>query len=91
MEYLCFLVTHDGVTNINRKIEAIANMNPPTSQKEVRKFISVINYCCNMWPRRLHTLASLIFFMSIRQKFEWKQVEYESFGEIKRIMARDTL
>ena len=33
MEYLGFWVTRDGVKPINRKIEAITNMAPPTSRK----------------------------------------------------------
>ena len=44
MEYLGFWVTCDDVKIINIKIEAITNMNPPTSQKEVRQFIGIINY-----------------------------------------------
>ena len=35
MEYLCFRVTHDVVKPINTNIEAITNMNPPNSLKEV--------------------------------------------------------
>ena len=30
MEYLDFWVTRDGVKPINRKIESITNMEPPT-------------------------------------------------------------
>ena len=33
MEYLGLWVTRDGVKAINRNIESIANMAPPTSQK----------------------------------------------------------
>ena len=44
MEYLDFWVTCNGVKPINRKIEAISNMNSPTYQKEVRNFIRVLNY-----------------------------------------------
>ena len=33
MECLVFWVTHNGVKSINKKIKAITNMNPPTSQK----------------------------------------------------------
>ena len=33
MEYLGYWVTHDGVEPMNRKIEAITNMKPPTSRK----------------------------------------------------------
>ena len=39
---------------INKKMESITNMNPPTSRKEVRKSIGVIILYRNMWPSRLH-------------------------------------
>ena len=35
MEYLGFWVKRDGVEPINKKIEAMKNMKPPTYQKEV--------------------------------------------------------
>ena len=56
MEYLGFWMTCDGAIPINIKIEEITNMNPPTSQKDLQKFMGVINYYRNMWPRWSHTL-----------------------------------
>ena len=44
MEYLGLGVTRDGVKPINKKIEAITNIKPPTSPKRVQTFIGVINY-----------------------------------------------
>ena len=44
-----------------------------------------------MWPRRSHTLSALTILTSIKCKFKWAQVEQDSFYEIKRIVARDTL
>ena len=73
------------------KIEAIANMAPPNSRKEVRKFISVIHYYHNMWPMRSHTLAPLTIVTYMNRKFKWEKVEQDAFDEIKRIVARDTL
>ena len=91
MEYLGFRVTHDDIKPINRKIEAITNMKPPTSRKEVRNFIGVINHYRNMCPRRSHTLAPLTRLTSIKRKFKWAQAEQDDFKKIKRIVARDTL
>ena len=91
MEYLGFWVTRDGIKPINKKIEAMINMAPPTSRKEVQKFIVVINYYRYMWPRRSHTLAPLTRFTSINRKFKWTEVEQDAFNKIKRIVARDTL
>ena len=73
------------------KIEAITNIAPPTSQKEVQNFIGVINYYRYIWPRRSHTFAPLTKLTSIKRKFKWKKVEQDAFEEIKRIVARGTL
>ena len=66
-------------------------MKPPTSRKEVRTFIDVINYYRNMWPRRSHMLAHLTRLTSIKRKFKWTQVKQVAFEEIKRIVARGPL
>ena len=55
---------------MNRKIEAIYNMKPPTYQKEVQKFIGVIDYYRYMWPRLLYVLASLTKITSIKNKIK---------------------
>ena len=91
MEYLGFWVTRDGVKPINRKIEAITNILPPTSRKEVRKFMGVINYYHNMWPRRSHTLLPLTKLKYIKRNFKWTKVEQDAFEKIKRIVIRDNL
>ena len=79
IEYLGFWVTRDGIKSINRKIEAITNMKPPTSWKEVRKFRGVINYYRNMWPRRSHTLLPLTKSTSNKRKSKWTQFRQDDF------------
>ena len=66
-------------------------MAPTTYQKEVRKFIGVINYYCIFWPRRSHMISPLDKLTSIKRNFKWTQVEKDTFDKIKRIVARDTL
>ena len=73
------------------KIEAITNMKPPTSPKEVRKFIGVINYHQNMWPRHLYTLVPSTILTYSKKKFKWMQVEQYAFKVTKRIVALNTL
>ena len=43
MKYLGFWVMCDGEKPINKKIEAIENMKPITSQKQVQQFIGAVN------------------------------------------------
>ena len=74
MEYLGFQVTRDGVKPINKNIKAMANTNPPTSQKEVKTFIGVVNYYHDIWPRRSHTLGPLTKIVSNKRKFVQKKL-----------------
>ena len=69
MEYLGFWVNRNGIKLINKNIEEMTNTNPPTSQQPVKKFIGVVNYYHNMWPRRSHTLAPLTKIMSNKGNF----------------------
>ena len=66
-------------------------MKPPTSPKEVRKFIGVINYHQNMWPRHLYTLVPSTILTYSKKKFKWMQVEQYAFKVTKRIVALNTL
>ena len=91
MEYLAFWVTRDGVEHINTNIESITNTKPPNYRKQVRNFIGVINYYCDMWPRRSHTLATLTKITPNKKKFKWKNVEQDDFDKIKQIVARNNL
>ena len=66
-------------------------MKPPTPQKEVQKFIGVINYYHNMWTKRSHTLEPLNKLKSIKKKYKWTKAEQDAFEKTKQIMARSTL
>ena len=44
-----------------------------------------------MWPRQSHTLEPLTKLTSIKRNFKWIQVKQDTFEEINRIVARDTL
>ena len=62
-------------------------MNPPTSLKEVKTIIGVINYYHNMYPRRSHALAFLTRLTYLKWKFKCTQVEQDPFNVIKPIVA----
>ena len=65
-------------------------MSPPTSIKGARNFMGVVDYYCNMWPRRSHTL-SLLTRITSKKKIEWTEVEQDAFETNYRTVAYDTL
>ena len=67
MEYLGLWVTRYGIKPMNRKIEAITNIKPPTTRKEVRNLIGVIKYYRNMCPPRPH--IAVIFYYTYKLSY----------------------
>ena len=66
-------------------------MKPPNPQKEVHKFIGVVNYYHDMYERRSHTLVPLANIMPSIVKFKCSKIKQDYFDEIKRVVAHDTL
>ena len=89
MKYSGFWVTSDGVKPTNIKIEAITDMKPTTYQKEVRQFMDVVNYYCNIQPRTSHAIAPLTIISPNKRNSKWTKTKQNAFDEVKRIMDRD--
>ena len=60
MEYLSFWVTRTGIQRVNKQLEAIVNMTPPKTQKQVCSSIGLVNYYMDMWDKRSQLLQPLI-------------------------------
>ena len=60
IDYLGYWITHCGIQPQPKKVEAISmRLTPPTTKRQSRRFLGVINYYGNMWRRRSHILATL--------------------------------
>ena len=56
INYLGYIVTPEGVKPDPKKIKAIQAMERPTTVTEVRRFIGMIQYYRDLWPKRSHIL-----------------------------------
>ncbi len=90
-DYLGFLITTDGLKPLPKKVEAISRVARPTSTKEVRSFVGLINYYKDMWPKRAHILAPLTELCSSKNKFKWLNHHENSFQMMKRLISEDVL
>jgi hypothetical protein len=77
-------VTYNNFVDVYGAIQCIA---PPTTQKQVRSFIGLINYYQDMWPRRSETLAPLTHLTSKDVPFQWTDVEQQAFEKMKAIVC----
>jgi hypothetical protein len=91
LEYLGYWITREGVKPSTKKVEAILSIAPPTTRKQLRRFIGMVNYYRDMWIRRSESLAPLSAMCSVKVKFKWTENEQKAFDLVKRIVAREVL
>jgi exonuclease VII small subunit len=59
LEYLGYNICREGLRPSQKKVEAILEIKAPTTHKQQRQFIGMVNYYRDMWPLRSHLLAPL--------------------------------
>jgi hypothetical protein len=90
-EYLGFWITRHGIRPISKKVEAIQLLQPPTTRRQLRHFIGLVNYYRDMWRRRSELLAPLSMLTSEKTKFKWTDVEQKAFDRMKTQISKDVL
>ena len=90
-EYLGFWITCSGISPLPKKVEAIANIAPPTYKKQLRHFIGMVNYYRDVWIRRLDTLVPLSALISKDATWHWSLVEQKAFDLMKKTISGETL
>ena len=91
LEYLGYLINRQGVRPTTQKVKAILEISTPKTRKELRRFIGMVNYYRDMWPKRAHLLAPLSSQTSSKVKWTWTPQHQEAFEEIKKVIAQETL
>ena len=91
IEYLGFFITRHGIKPLAKKVEAIHAIAPPTTRKQLRQFIGIINYYRDMWKRRSDLLAPLTALCSSTVKWRWTDVEQKAFDLVKTAISKDVL
>ena len=91
LEYLGFYLTREGIRPMNKKVEAINNIATPKTKKELCKFIGLVNYYRDLWPKRSETLAPLSSMTSKTVKWKWTEQHQKAFDTMKKIVAREVM
>ena len=94
IEYLGYIITRDGIKPNPKKVQAILDIQRPTTTSEVRHFVGMVQYYRDVWPGRSHILTPLTELTAGKgknTKVNWTDVHETAFNEIKRIIASETL
>ena len=91
IEYLGYWITREGIQPMPNKVTAIHEMQPPTTRKQLRRFIGLVNYYRDMWPKRSELLAPLTDLTSKNKPFKWKEHHQKAFEAVKQAIVKDVM
>ena len=91
VEYLGYLLTPDGIKPQPKKVEAIYRLKAPTTVRQLRRFLGMINFYRDMWKRRSHVLAPLTALVGSGKKksFKWGKEQEQAFKTAKALLVEE--
>ena len=93
IDYLGYVVTRNGIKPQPKKIEAILKIARPSTVKDVRSFLGMVQYYRDIWQKRSHILAPLTELTGgkKKKKFEWNESCEKAFVTTKELLAKDVM
>ena len=98
IEYLGYQLTSGGLKCQPKKIEAMKRMLPPTNVKQLKRFIGMVNFYRDVFPRRSHILAPLTDLAAKcgkrkgstpKHPWSWETEHQQAFKEAKRMLSTE--
>ena len=87
IDYLGYWITRRGIQPQPKKVEAIMRLTRPTTKRQLKRFLGMINYYHDMWRHRSHILALLTAMCSAKAKFVLGDKAQKAFKDIKAIIS----
>ena len=91
LEYLGYWVTREGIMPLPEKVNAMLKMKEPTTRKQLRGFVGLVNFYRDMWRRRSHALAPLTTLCSNAKPWVWGDEQRKAFEEAKKILSKEAI
>ncbi|GFY61406.1 retrovirus-related Pol polyprotein from transposon opus [Trichonephila inaurata madagascariensis] len=91
-----YLVNKDGILPLPEKVELIANYKQPTTVRDLRKFLGILNFYRKFLPKAAHMQAPLHELLknskkNYKREVEWNAEAINAFNQCKNQLANVTL
>lgn len=92
LQFLGHSVSKNGISPLNAKVKVIRDFPTPTSQRQLRKFLGLVNFYHRFIPHCAQILQPLNSCLTPRGKdLQWTSEAAEAFSSIKDALAQATL
>jgi RNase H-like domain found in reverse transcriptase/Reverse transcriptase (RNA-dependent DNA polymerase) len=88
-DWLGYWLTPVGLKPWKKKIAAILALKRPETVKQLRSFISMVNFCRDMFPQHSHILALLTALATGKGPIPWSSECQQAFDTMKALLAKD--
>nr|VZH92911.1 unnamed protein product [Spirometra erinaceieuropaei] len=93
LEFLGHLIDSNGIRPLPSKVAAIRDFPPPTSKRQLQRFLGMVNFYRRFLPNCTDTILPLTSLLSggSKRTFELTPAALTSFGQVKALLAHATL
>ena len=92
LDFLGYKVDAEGIRPMEDRVQAIREQTPPTSIKELQRFLGMINYYRRFIPRAAHHLYALFEALKGKPKsLIWTEACQAAFNAVKEALSSATL
>ena len=91
IEYLGYMLTKAGIKPVQKKVQVL-DLQPPTTLKQLRNVLGMVQFYRDTWKRRSHILAPLTDLVGVgKKKLKWTEIHQKAFEDIKKVMTKETI
>nr|VZI07986.1 unnamed protein product [Spirometra erinaceieuropaei] len=92
LEFLGHLIDSNGIRPLPSKVAAIRDFPPPTSKRQLQRFLGMVNFYRRFLPNCADTILPLTNLLSgPKRTFELTSAALTSFEQVKDLLADATL
>ena len=91
VQYLGHLISGNGIQPVPEKLKDLKEMVPPTTQKDVRRFLGFTNYYRKFIPRFADIARPLMNLTRKDVEFEWTPQCQQAFKLMKKMLLKEPI
>lgn len=88
LDFLGHVWSKDGVKVDPKRIEAIQNLKPPRTLKQLQRFLGMINYIASFVKNLQLEIPNLRKLLKKTVHFKWEKIHQEEFDHVKDLITK---